>query len=274
MKRVVCIVAIAALVIALSSELSVAQVVARAANKPEDPVALGQPLSHWLKVIRSRDPEEMETAYDAIVELGPAAWTAVPDLTRIVAEPFTPIRIGVDDRREILAKLLNIHLRAGAVDSLGAIGTRAASAANPVIQWALTIRIVPSEVLTQNDGFYIELVGMDVLERMRGAGATARFGAEAADAVQELIESGDGEKRKLAVAILNEGSLPMLTDLMTSKSCRDRMLGLAILADMWPVVAIDHLKSLKDVLACSTSNPEEGVDVGSVGSKRMRFPRN
>ena len=100
------------------------------------------------------------------------------------------------------------------------------------------------------------------------------FGAEAADAVQELIESGDGEKRKLAVAILNEGSLPMVTDLLTSKSCRDQMLGLAILTDMWPVVAIDHLKNLKDVLACPKGDPNEGVDVGSALSKRMQFPRN
>lgn len=273
MKRAVCIIAFAVLVTVLGAELSVAQVVSRVGNKPEDPVALGQPLSHWLKVLQSRDPEEVETAYDAIVELGPAAWMAVPDLTRIVAEPFTPIRIGVDNRRETLAKLLDIHLRAGAVDSLGAIGTRAASAANPVIHWALTIRVVPSEVRTQNDAFYVELVGMDVLERMRGAGAIGRFGAEAADAVRELIESGDGEKRKLAVAVLNEGSLPMVTDLMTSKSCRDRTLGLAILTDMWPVVAIDHLRSLKDVLACTAGSPDEGVDVGSVRSKRMQFPQ-
>jgi hypothetical protein len=273
MKRVFCI-AVAVLVIALSAELSVAQILSRASNKPEDPVALGKPLSHWLTVIRSRDPEAVEVAYDAIVELGPAAWTAVPDLIRVVAEPFEPIRIGVDDRKAILAKLLNIHLRAGAVDSLGAIGERAASAANTVIQWALTIRVVPSAVRAQNDAFYIGLVGMDVLERMRGAGATATFGVEAADAVQELIESGDGEKRKLAVAVINEGALPIVISLMASKSCRDRMLGLAILTDMWPVVAMDHLKSLKDVTACPAGDPDEGVDIGSVRSKRMQFPRN
>lgn len=257
MKRIVGIIGGAVLALALCVEQSAAQVVSKAGNNSNDPVALGQPLSHWLTVIRSRNPEEVEMAFDAIVELGPAARKAVPDLTRIVAEPFTPIRVGTEDRRETLLKLLNIHLRAGAVDSLAAIGEPAASAAGPVIQWALTVRVFPSEERTPMDGFYIELIGMDVLERMRGAGAIARFGVQAADAVQELMESGDGEKRKFAVAVLNEGSLPIATDLMTSESCRDRTLGLAILTDMWPIVAIDHLKALKDIVVCPTGNDSD-----------------
>lgn len=269
MKRAICIVGVAILVLALCAEQSAAQVVLKTGNNSSEPVALGKPLSHWLTVIRSRNPEEVEMAFDAIVELGPAARKAVPDLTRIVAEPFMPIRVGTEDRRETLLKLLNIHLRAGAVDSLAAIGEPAASAAGPVIQWALTVRVLPSEVRTPIDAFYVELVGMDVLERMRGAGAIARFGVQAADAVQELMESRDGEKRKFAVAVLNEGSLPIVTDLMTSESCRDRALGLAILADMWPVVAIDHLKALKDILVCPTGNSEEGTAVG-LAPERLR----
>jgi hypothetical protein len=88
----------------------------------------------------------------------------VPELTRIVAEPFTPIRVGKDDRREVLLKLLNIHLRAGAVDSLGAIGAAAASAARPVFFGALPVRVLPSVVRTPDDALYIHLVGLVVLE--------------------------------------------------------------------------------------------------------------
>ena len=46
------------------------------------------------------------------------------------------------------------------------------------------------------------------------------------------MESPDGDRRKFAVAILNEFSLPIISDLMKSASCRDRMLGLNVLADM------------------------------------------
>ena len=263
MKRVICIVGVVALVAALWTGEAAGQVGAKQTNSPDDPIAFGVPLSHWLKVIRSRDPEEVELAYDAIAELGPAAWKAVPELTRIVAEPFTPIRVGKDDRREVLLKLLDIQLRAGAVDSLGAIGDAAASAARPVIEWALTVRVLPSDVRTPDDTFYIELVGMDVLERMRGAGATAQFGVEAADAVQDLMESRDDEKVKFAIAILSEGSLPIATKLMTSESCRDRMLGLTILADMWSVVAIDHINALKDILACPVDASRDGSATSS-----------
>jgi hypothetical protein len=269
MKRAVCIFGVAVLVMALCADQSVAQAVLKAGNDSTDPVALGEPLSHWLTVIRSRNPEEMEMAFDAIVELGPAARKAVPDLIRIVANLFLPIRVGTEDRRETLLKLLNIHLRAGAVDSLAAIGEPAASAAGPVIQWALTVRVLPSEVRTPMDAFYVEFVGMDVLERMRGAGAIARFGVQAADAVQKLMESRDEEKRKFAVAVLNEGSLPIVTALMTSERCRARALGLAILADMWPVVAIDHLNALKDIVFCLPGNSEEGAVVG-VAPARLR----
>jgi hypothetical protein len=211
----------------------------------------------------------VELAFDAIVELGPAARKAVPELTRIVAAPFTPIRVGKDDRSEVLSKLLDIQLRAGAVDSLAAIGEGAAATAPAVIQWSLTIRVLPSDVRTPNDAFYIELVGMDVLERMRGAGAMARFGVRAADAVQELVESRDNEKVKFATAILSEGSLPIATSLLASESCRDRVLGLTLLADMWPVVAVDHLKALKDIVACPADEFSDGTAVGS-GPVRSR----
>ena len=273
MRRVMCKVGLAILVVAIG----MGQALAQADAGPDinnDPIALGQPLSHWLNVVRDRRPEEIERAFDAIVELGPAASKAVPDLTRIVAEPFAPIRLGTDDRRDVLSKLLNIQMRAGAVDSLGAIGEGAASAADPVIRWALTLRVLSPSLRTSDDAFYIELVAMDVLERMRGAGATARFGVRAANAVQQLMESGDDEKIKFATAILSEGSLPIAANLMKSESCRDRILGLKILAGMWPVVPIDHLKDLKGILLCPPDRSEEGGIVGSdnVPPIKMRLP--
>jgi hypothetical protein len=219
-------------------------------NAQEDPVALGQPLSHWLKVIHDRNSQELELAFDAIITLGPAASPAVPDLTQIVAEPFTPIRVGQDGKGEVLAKFRSILTKGGAVDSLRAIGTGAAKSAPSVIEWSLTVRVLPPENGAP-DPLYIDLVAMDVLERMRGAGALSEFGIGAAPAVQQLLESGDAEKRKFAVAILNDASLPIVSDLLKSRNCRDRMLGLYVLGDMWPVVASSHLDALTDILACS-----------------------
>jgi len=270
MKQLIRAVGVVALVIGLFAGAAAAQLDSKPARNQEDPVALGQPLSHWLKVILSGNVEQTEMAFAAIEELGPAAWKAVPELTDIVARPFTPIRIGKDDPGEVLAKLRDIHLRGGAVDSLSAIGEEAASAARPVIHWALTIRVTPSEVRTPEDGSYIQLVGMDVLERMRGAGAAAHFGPRAAPAVQELVESRDDEKIKFAIAILNEGSLQVATALMTSGGCGDQMLGLKILVDMWPVVAVDHLKALKNILTCSSDNSTDSTETDSIRKRSTK----
>jgi hypothetical protein len=38
---------------------------------------------------------------------------------------------------------LSIHLRADAIDALTVIGEAAASSAAPLIQWALTVRVIP-----------------------------------------------------------------------------------------------------------------------------------
>jgi len=267
MKRCMWIVVAAFLAIGLATEVS--------AQSPrntrgtdrilDDPVSLGEPLSYWLKVIRERNTEELEMAFDAIVELGPAASAAVPELTEIVAEPFTPIRLGIDDKREVFSKLRIIFMKGSAIDGLGAIGEKAAPSARSVIEWSLTIRVLPPEDRAAN-ALFIELVSMDVMERMRGAGTLAQFGIDAAPAVQELLESADSDRRKFAVAILNEATLPIVSDLMNSGSCRDRMLGLSVLADMWPVVASSHLDALTDILACSESDSK-----GLVGKKtRLR----
>ena len=246
MQRVANWVAVLALATVMLVQPGLAQT-----ERNDDPVALGHPLSYWMKVIRDRDIGKSNTAFDAIVEIGPAAWRVIPELKEMLAAPFTPIQMGKDTRDEIRAKLLEIHLKAGAIDGLGAIGHAASSAAESMIRWGLTIRVVPPpDGPVDKDPFYIDLVGIDVLERMRVAGAVARLGPDAADAVQALLDSPDNEKRKFAAAILNDVTVSVATDLMRSESCEDRIRGLSLLSAMWPVVAKDHLVSLSDLLRC------------------------
>jgi hypothetical protein len=232
----------------------------------DDPISMGHPLSYWMKVIRDRNTEDSELAFDAIFELGPAARAAVPELTQILAEPFTPIRLGNDSRSAVHKKLLDIHVRAGAVDSLGAIGKAAASAAGPAIQWGMTVRVIAADPPAGRDWFFIELVGVDVLERMRVAGAVARFGIGAAAAVQDLVESLDNERRKFAAAILNDTTVLIATESMQSENCEKRMTGLSLLSGMWPVVSKDHLAVLQETLSCTGLGKEPDTPVTSAGA--------
>lgn len=242
------------------------------ANTPNDPVALGHPLSYWLEGIRTRDRLNAERAFDAIVQLGPAARGAIPDLTAIVAEPFAPIRIGRDSRDEILGKLRNIELKAGAVDSLGAIGEAAASSAEPVIQWGLTVRVAaPIEHSRASDALTIEFIGIDVLERMRAAGAVARFGLEASDAVQKLVESDDNEKRKFAAAVLNEQAILVASHLMLRENCADRMRGFSLLSALWPVVDSDHLITLREIVECSEDGKDKAFPAIDAGAELSSY---
>lgn len=212
-----------------------------------------RPLSYWLKSLRTRD-SQMDLAFNAIIDLGPAAWLAVEDLTKLVDEPFTPIRIGVDRQDLIAAAILKIHIRGEAVDALTAIGQAAASSTEPLIHWALTVRVIPVSLDDlQSRQQFIDLIAMDVLERMRVAGAVAHFGADAVPAVAALLKSADDEKRKFAVAILSENALPIAARLLKSMNCEDRRRGFAILADMWPVMPQIHLTELKSMLRCDAN---------------------
>jgi hypothetical protein len=230
------------------------QQIDKTAGEPQpEPMYQGKSLSYWLRSIRDRD-DKMVRAFDAITDLGPDAWPAVEELTRIVAEPFAPIRIGADGDDVIAPKLLNIHLRADAIDALTAIGEAAASSAAPLIQWALTVRVIPINLDNLKDErLFVDLITIDVLERMRVAGAIARLGPAASPAIVGLLKSPDGERRKLGVAILSENTLPIAASLLKSRKCDDRKRGIAILADMWPVLAKDHLAALKTALVCDAN---------------------
>jgi len=246
------------LVIAMAASWSVAaetQHSVRMTADGADPMYRGKPLSYWVRSIQQRDSALMEMAFEAIRTLGPDAKLAVPELTRILEEPFAPIEIGVDDQSVILSKSRNIFLRADAVDALAAIGNAAAGAVDPVIRWGLTVRVILHDLNDPaEERLFIDLITIDVFERMRVAGAIAQFGARAAAPVAELLRSSDDEKRKLGVAILSEGALPIVSDYLKSANCDDRKLGIALLVDMWPVVAREHIVALKNAFTCESAD--------------------
>lgn len=216
-----------------------------------EPMYMGKSMSYWVQSIRNRD-EEMGMAFDAINALGPEAWPAVLELSRIIGEPFTPVHIGVDKPDAIEAKLLNLQLRTDAMDALAAIGEAASSSAVPLIQWALTERAIPDSLHSNEDvRVFIEMAAIDILQRMRVAGVVASFGRDAFPAVAALLGSPDDDERKLAVAILSEKVLPVAVVLLKSGKCEDRELGIYILRDMWPVMREDYLGELRRLLACS-----------------------
>jgi hypothetical protein len=221
-------------------------------DRPSDePSYQGRPLSHWLRIIRDRNEEELPLAFDAICYLGPDAQAAVPPLTRIVTAPFAPIYIGKDSDDLIASKLYDIELRLEAIDALACIGEAASSATIPMINWAVTARVVPPEIHNaKNDERFIDLVTMDVEQRIQVVIAIAELGDAARPILIEVLKSAGAEKRKLAVAILGEEALTIAADLLRSRDCDDARLGITILGDMEPVVARAHLTELKNRLVC------------------------
>jgi hypothetical protein len=205
----------------------------------------GQPLTFWLKVIRDRNEDKLSAAFDAIHSLGPDAWVAVPDLTRVVEAPFVPIDIDRDSQKAVSAKLYDIAVRIEAIETLGWIGESAAPSTMALLQWGLTKRVSPpAKHSAEADELYIELVAMDAEQKMRVAGAVAQFGRDTFPAIARMVASPDIAKRKLAVAILSQDALPVATELLRSRACDDRELGLEILKDMDLVVAPNHIDEL------------------------------
>jgi hypothetical protein len=220
------------------------------AAEQRNPVYMEKALSYWIDSLRTRD-DEMKLAFAAINALGPDAESAIPELVRILVEPFTAIWVGTDKREQVAAKVANIQLRADAVDALGSIGAPAAASTPSLIQWALMVRVVPMNVTSREDEeLYIDLIAVDVLERMRVAGAVALFGKSALLPIAVSLASQNDEERKLAVAILSEHAPPIAASLLKSESCESRKLGIAILMDMWPVVSADHIKDLAGAFTC------------------------
>jgi hypothetical protein len=205
----------------------------------------GQPLTFWLKVIRDRNEDKLAAAFDAIHSLGPDAWIAVPELTRLVEAPFVAINIDHDSQEAVAAKLYDITVRSEAIETLGWIGESAAPSTMALLEWGLMQRIsAPAKHSAERDELFIELVAMDAEQKMRVAGAVAQFGRDTFPAIARMVASADPAKRKLAVAILNQDALPVATELLRSEACDDRELGLQILKDMDLVVAPNHIDEL------------------------------
>jgi hypothetical protein len=216
----------------------------------QDPLSLGEPLSYWIASIRARD-KETDLAFDAIMSLGARGGPAIPELARIVAEPFVPVRVGIDNQEAVLEKLLELNTRVNAINALAVIGDQAVSSAQVLIRWALSPRVVVEKIETDADyELFVEMITIDVLERMRVASVVNSFGVKAAPAIQSLLTIGDSEGRKFAVAILNDAALPIIDRLLKSKNCGDRSLGVEMLLHMWPVVAKGHLSELKKNNQC------------------------
>jgi hypothetical protein len=226
------------------------------AQVPEhQPTFQGRPLSYWIDSIHERN-EDMPTAFEAIQTLGPLAAAAVPELARIFDEPFSPICIGEDDNEAILQKISAIQLRSDALDSLAAIGPLASPAASALIRWALTPRVIPEAIRSGRDyRAYVDLVVLDVLERMRVVNVISGFRLEAAEQIRLLVNSNVSDERKLGVAILEGHVLPITVQLLKSADCDSRQLGLALLTDLWAVVPAEDLLQLKRVAACPVTAP-------------------
>jgi hypothetical protein len=224
------------------------------ASSLDEPQYLGKTVDYWIKVIRDRDEQKISLAFDAIRALGPDAQAAVPDLIAIVVAPFTPILIGTDSQTVIASKIYDIEIRAGAIDSLTAIGESAGSATVPLIRWALTRRVIPENIRNEEDReLFTELVIMDTEQRMGIAGAVDEFGKAASTAIAALLSSQNDDKRKFGVAILGPDALPIAEELLRSPHCDDRNLGLQILRDMDLVVPKSHLDTLELQVLCNAN---------------------
>jgi hypothetical protein len=217
---------------------------------PQEPIAFGKPLSYWISSIHAHN-EHMDLAFAAIMSIGPLAAPAVSELTQVLSEPFVPIRVGIDDKNAVADKLVDIDIRVSAINALAAIGDEAAPSVPALIRWALSPRVVVEKMETEADRhLFIEMVTIDVVERMRVAGLISSFGVKAAPAIHSLLTAGDSEGRKFAVAILSDAALPIISQLLKSKRCEDRTLGVEMLLHMWPVVAKEHLIELKKTTQC------------------------
>jgi hypothetical protein len=220
---------------------------------PDDLTYHGRPLSYWLNIIRERDEKMIALAFEAIRSLGPRASTAVPELTRTVSAPFTPVDIGKDSDEVIADKLYDIEVRSAAIDALASIGEAASPATIPLIHWALTVRVMPGYTGIRDIEQFIDLVTLDAEYRIRVVDAVMAFGKPAVPTVVRLLKSPDAEQRKLAVLILGDEAFAIAADKLKSRNCDDKQLGIAILSDLKPIVATAYIADLKRSLLCDTN---------------------
>jgi hypothetical protein len=214
----------------------------------------GRPLSYWIKAIHDRDEETLSLALDAITLMGPDARAAVPELTRLLSDPFRPVHLGTDSDTTIADKLYDIEVRSAAIDALASIGEAASPATLPVIQWALTVRVIPPRISSREEHErFVALVTLEAEYRIRVIHALGQFGEPGVPALVRLLRSPDPERRKLAAITLGMDVLPIVTQLLMSRNCDDAQLGITILRDMSPAVAPIYLAELQEMLTCDAN---------------------
>lgn len=219
-----------------------------------EPDFQGKSLDFWLDSIRTQDLDSIMLAFDAIRTMGPKARKAVPELTRLVSRPFSPIELGKDSERVVAEKLYDLAMRSEAIDTLTYIGEPSASATLPLIEWALTLRVAPPVMKRKGDyELFVNLVTLEAEYRLAVLNAIQRFGDPALPIVRKLLRSSDPDKRKLAVLILGMDVLPIVTDLLVSYDCDESQMGLTILRDMDPLVANTYLSQLEEMMVCAAN---------------------
>ena len=123
-----------------------------------------------------------------------------------------------------------------------------------VIQWALTLRVVPTLTIKgQQDERFVDLVTLDAEYRISVINAVVHFGKPATPILIRLLRSPSPEQRKLAVIILGIDALPVVERLLKSRDCGDVQLGITILGDMDPVVAKAYVTELKNLAVCTAN---------------------
>jgi hypothetical protein len=236
---------IAALIIVLASAANTY------ASEIDQPMYQGKSLNYWVQVIRDRNEKLMQIAFDALRSMGPQAWPAVPELTKVVSEPFTAIHIGKDSDEEISSKLYDIEMRSEAIDTLATIGEAASSATTPIIDWALTIRVDPREISTKEESErFVDLVTLDAEYRAHVISEIRGLGRPAIPILTQMLRSSNSERRRVVVLVFGQDALPLASDLMKSERCGDRQLGLAIFSDVGPLVPKEYLAVMRGTLPC------------------------
>ena len=95
-------------------------------------------------------------------------------------------------------------------NKLASIGEAAWPATGAVVQWALTLRVDCKDRLNPDENdLFLELVTLDAEYRLRVIAAVTAFGEPATPALVRLLKSQNGEKRKMAVAILGLDALTL-----------------------------------------------------------------
>jgi len=221
------------------------------AGAADEPTYQGKTLSYWINIIHDRNDDLILRAFDAIRNMGPQGSPAVPELTDVIAAPFSAIHIGKDSDEQIISKLYDIELRSEAIDALIAIGEAASPATIPIIDWAVTIRVSPrGEPTPEENDRFVDLVTLDAEYRAFIIRSIRSLGRPAIPILTRLLRSSNAERRKVVILMFGQDALPLAADLMKSNRCEDRQLGLAIFSDLQPLVPKEYLAALRVTGSC------------------------